>query len=140
MKITHSIHIDAPPRRVWDLTADVLSSAEWIPTVTSVRALSDGPIGPGQRYAVKQPMQEEKTWTVTRFEPDALFAWESHLGGKPMTAEHRIAADGAGTRNTLVLDIEGAGGVTGWLNRWVILGALAAENRSFKRRAEAMAP
>jgi uncharacterized protein YndB with AHSA1/START domain len=38
--LEHSVEIDAPPERVWDLVSDVRRMPEWSPSVTSTRLRS----------------------------------------------------------------------------------------------------
>lgn len=137
MEVASSLFIAAPQDVVWNITLDVASWPDWTPTVRSVRPLSEGPISPGHRFSLKQPMQEERVWTVTRLEPQDCFCWESREGGLPIRASHNLVARHGGTENTLVAEIDGApSGLSGILFKWIIFAALWVENRSLKKRAE----
>lgn len=48
-RVMASTMVEAAPRQVWDLYADVAHSAEWIPFVEEVLSVSD-PLGPGESY------------------------------------------------------------------------------------------
>jgi uncharacterized membrane protein len=138
MKFENSIDIDAPIERVWALTVDVEALPAVTPTVTTAERLDNGPLRPSSTVRVKQPGQRAKVWTVTAVEPDHRFAWESRLLGTRMTASHTLAARGTGTSNRLILDLSGPGSaVVGRLIGRQISKALATENASFKRVAEA---
>ena len=50
MRLEHTIDINAPIDRVWDLTLDVEALPNLTSTMTSVERLDDGPlaVGPGR--------------------------------------------------------------------------------------------
>lgn len=134
MQITHSIAIDAPPARVWELTLDVESWPDFVPTVTHVEWIDTGPVRVGSRARVKQPAQPAKVWTVTVLEPETRFVWMTKSVGLSMTATHRLIATGSGTTNTLTLDLEGLlAPVFHMLFRRLIRNALVTENEAFQR-------
>jgi uncharacterized membrane protein len=138
VKIEHNIEIAAPVERVWDLTVDVESLPQHTPTITSVRRMEDGPLRVGSAVRIKQPAQGEKTWTVTRLEPQHHFAWATRFMGMTMTGGHHLEPVPAGTRNTLTLEIDGAlAPIVGPLIRGSIRKAITTENEGFKRAAEA---
>jgi uncharacterized membrane protein len=138
MKFENDIDIDAPIERVWALTVDVESLPDVTPTVTRAERLDNGPLRPSSTVRVKQPGQRARVWTVTAVEPDHRFAWESRLLGTRMTASHTLTANGTGTSNRLILDLNGPGSaVVGRVIGRQISKALATENASFKRVAEA---
>jgi len=138
MRFENTIEIDAPADRVWALTTDVESWPAITPTITKVERLDDGPFRAASTARVKQPGQRAKVWTVTAFDPDHSFTWEARLLGTQMTASHTVTPTGAGASNTLVLDVTGPGsGLVGRLVGRQISKALATENASFKRAAEA---
>jgi uncharacterized membrane protein len=138
MRFENTIEIDAPADRVWALTTDVESWPAITPTITKVERLDDGPFRAASTARVKQPGQRAKVWTVTAFDPDHSFTWEARLLGAQMTASHTVTPTGSGASNTLVLDVTGPGsGLVGRLVGRQISKALATENASFKRVAEA---
>ena len=138
MRFENTIEIDAPADRVWALTTDVESWPAITPTITKVERLDDGPFRTTSTARVKQPGQRTKVWTVTAFDPDHSFTWEARLLGAQMTASHTVTPTGSGASNTLVLDFTGPGsGLVGRLVGRQISKALATENASFKRVAEA---
>lgn len=138
MKIEHTIDIDAPLSRAWELTVDVESWPEHTPTMTDVERLESGPIGIGSTALVRQPGQRARVWTVTRFEPERCFAWSTRAMGTTMTGRHQMAASDTGTTQTLIVEIEGRmSSIVGVLVRGPIAKAIAQENRGFKTAAEA---
>src|SRR5688572_8177436 len=101
MTVTNTIHITASPETVWDVTIDVEQWPQWTPTVTSVELLTDKPLRLGSIARIKQPMQKTADWVVTDFISRRLFAWETRRAGLQMKGIHEMAADVAGTVNTL---------------------------------------
>ena len=137
MRVEHTIHIEAPPERVWAVTRDVERWPEWTPTVTSVRLVGRGPFGPGSVARIRQPLQPESEWVVTEYAEGRRFAWRTRRRGLRMTGTHDVSAEGSGTRNTLGLDAEGVLAALLWpVLRLAVRRALAEENRGLKVRCE----
>ncbi|WP_167767166.1 SRPBCC family protein [Jannaschia formosa] len=131
MKLSRSIGIAAPPALVWERTADVVAWPDWMPTVTRVRAL-DGPLRPGARFAVAQPMQREAVWQVTRLESGRLFEWERRDGGRLLfTGTHAVEPEGTGTRATTALEAHAPSAA---LLRPLFAWVLWTEARALRRR------
>ncbi len=138
MRYEDEIQIDAPIEVVWGLTLDVESWPSTTPTMTSVERLDDGPFGIGSSAKVKQPGQRAAVWTVSALEPNRRFEWSTRVMGVTMTGSHHLAEHGGGTRNTLVLDIDGRGaGLLVKLAGTRMRDSIATENRGFKAAAEA---
>ena len=138
MRIEHTIEIAAPVQRVWELTLDVEAWPRHTPTITRIELLSKPPLAIGSRARIKQPGQRAKVWTVTELDPERSFVWATRSVGMTMTGSHRMEANGSGTTQTLVVDIEGVlGAIVGRLFRGMILKAIRTENEGFKAAAEA---
>lgn len=136
MRVQNTILIDAPIRRVWDLTLDVETWPDITPTMTSVELL-DTPLRVGSAARIKQPGQRTRTWTVSQLEPERSFAWSTTMLGLSMTGAHQLEESGDGTQNTLTVDIEGPlAPVVGPLMKRPIAKAIAAENEGFRAAAE----
>jgi uncharacterized membrane protein len=138
MEWTHSELIDAPADVVWHLHSDVAAWPTYMPTVTSVTRLDDGPLRVGAAARVKQPGQAAATWTVTELTEGRSFSWQSVRRGMVMVGAHRVEAEGTGTRSTLTLTMSGPltpvlGRLLGPLMRRV----LRTENGCFVARATA---
>jgi uncharacterized protein YndB with AHSA1/START domain len=137
MRVSHALHIDAPPESVWRVTVDIERWPEWTPTVTSATRLDSGALRLGSRARLSQPMQPPGEWVVTRFEPMRAFAWETHRRGLRMCGTHELHPEGNGTGNVLHVDAEGVLAVLLWpLLRVALRRALADENRGLKQRCE----
>jgi hypothetical protein len=137
MNLTDTVTIDAPVDVVWQLTADVAGWPACTPTMTSVQRLDDGPLRVGSRARIKQPGQRPAIWTVTRVDPGREFSWQTVRMGLTMVGTHRLAATGAGCRNTLELQVTGLlAALLGWLIRPAARRSLRIENAGFKTQAE----
>jgi uncharacterized membrane protein len=137
MEWTHARTIDAPADVVWGLTTDVTTWPSYMPTVTSVERLDDGPLRVGAQARIKQPGQRPALWTVTELTPGRTFAWRSQRKGYAMVGRHQVEPEGGGTRNTLTLTMSGPltpvlGPLLGPLMRRV----LRTENECFAERAQ----
>jgi len=132
-----SIHIAAPADIVWAVTEDVDRWPEWTPTMQSVRRVDDGPFDVGSSARIKQPGMPETTWTVTELVRGRRFTWSARTRGIHMRATHELAPDGAGTRNTLRVEMSGLlAAMLAPLLRGAVRRALRQENEGLKARCE----
>ncbi len=137
MEWTYTETIDAPAPDVWRLATDVATWPAFLPTVTSVEPLDEGPLRLGSRARIKQPGQRSAVWTVTRYQPGEEFSWDSARRGVTMTGVHRVVAEGDGCRNVLRLRMTGPlAPVVGRLLGPLMARVLRTENAAFKARAE----
>ena len=140
MRFTDALTIAAPIDVVWELTTDVENWPSLTPTITSVELLDPGPLAVGSRARIAQPRQPAGVWTVTRLDPRAAFAWERRGPGIRMVGSHLLEPVAGGTRNTLVLDVEGPlGTLLARLTGRAMRAAIRTENSGFQRRAEELA-
>ena len=139
-----SIVIEAPPRAVWDLYADVEGSVRWVPFAEEILFVS-GPAGLGQVYRERTRLggiSDVAEWTVIEWDPPRRQVQRSTGKGMDsrLVIEVQPAGDGALARQEVLLDSR-APGPLGWLHERVfglvarrgIVAALAAA----KRRLEA---
>jgi hypothetical protein len=97
------IHIEAAPRAVWHLVADVSRMGEWSPVCRHCEwvAPATGP-APGARFVGRNRiagLRWSRECEVLASEPGAEFAFQTLVGGRPST-EWRysfIAGDTGGT-------------------------------------------
>jgi uncharacterized protein YndB with AHSA1/START domain len=109
-----TLHIDAPPQRVWRLVSDVTRMGEWSPVTYRCEWLGDAS-GPsvGARFKGFNRMPPAKWWTiceVTESEPGKVFAFNTvdvsfpfSLGARKqdMTRwRYTFEPDGIGTKVT----------------------------------------
>ncbi len=96
--IVHRQRIEAPVNLVWDTLVDVERMPEWTPSMSSVVALGNGPIGFGSRFAIKQPGMQKMEWVVTDFEPVRRFRWSSTIGGVTTVGDHKLSPKANGEK------------------------------------------
>ncbi len=98
-----TIHVDAPPRAVWDLVSDVTRMGEWSPETTRAEWL-DGAAGPTESARFRGHNRRGRarwstTCTVLAAVPGEVFAFAVGPPQKPWTVwRYQLAPDGAGTR------------------------------------------
>ncbi|MEO5837833.1 MAG: SRPBCC family protein [Acidimicrobiales bacterium] len=137
MILTDTVNIAAPIERLWTLTEDIEKWPDITPTMTSVVRLDRGPLNVGSTARVTQPRQRARVWTVTRFDPNETFAWQSRILGMPVTGTHSMVAQGDGIANTLTLEMAGPiSRLLGPILASTLRRALALENAGFKQHAE----
>lgn len=137
MEWTNEATIDAPVDVVWQLTTDVTAWPTYMPTVTSLQRLEDGPLRLGASARIKQPGQRAAIWRVTEFEPGRRFSWRSERRGVTMIGTHTVEPEGNGSRNVLTITMTGPlTPVLGPLMGPLMGRVLRTENACFKARAE----
>ena len=72
MRIEHTIEIDAPVKRVWELTLDVESWPQLSPTFTSVERLDAGSIAAAVAHAAMAWRELEVSRDLSRLPPAPL--------------------------------------------------------------------
>lgn len=115
--VRHSILIEAPPERVWAIGRDPERMPEWNTTVVSVKD-ADGPLDTlGGRFTVVSKIAGRPldiTWHIEEVEAPRFFVATATtpLGGG---ARQRVdyEPEGTGTRVTIDMDYEIAGGLLG---------------------------
>jgi uncharacterized protein YndB with AHSA1/START domain len=119
-----SIHIDAPPSRVFAIVGDLGGSAEWAGSghIRSIAMVGDGPIGVGTRYrsGEKITMSYRAETEIVAYEPDRLVMWVSKPVGERVPV-HRwsfeLGPEDGGTRLTHRVRAARALGYMGWVQR-----------------------
>ena len=108
MRFEHSVDIDAPQQRVWEVLTDFEAWPQRIETVEAAELLTPAPAGEGSRLRLKQPKLPEGTWDVTAWDAPAYFEFGQKSGGVTNVAGHRVEALGENrARLTLTLDMRG---------------------------------
>ena len=138
MRYEETTLIDAPIDLIWRLTTEIGDWPAFLPTVQRLERLDAGPLRVGSTARLKQPAQSAAIWTVTRLEPRREFTWETRRMGIRMTGRHLLEPAGAGTRNTLVLDLDGRGSaVFSALFGGPVRTSIRRESAAFARQAAA---
>ena len=126
MSVEASIHVDAPPAKVYDLIADLPSMGKWSPECVRCEWL-DGATGPAPGVKFKGHnrigwRRWSTTGTIVTAEPGKELVWDvSSVFGLPVSRwGYRIEADNGGSRVTEVFEDRRQGRVMH------ILGVLAS--------------
>jgi uncharacterized protein YndB with AHSA1/START domain len=123
--IEESVHVEAPPSRVWELVSDIRRHPEFAGPKSITKVIEfDGPLEVGQRWTAHErfgPQKFDAPSEITAVSPERELAWESFppmkeanrgSGGKVLWA-YRLEPDGDGTRLThtmqVLLPAKGAG-------------------------------
>jgi uncharacterized protein YndB with AHSA1/START domain len=130
-----TLHIDAPPDKVWDLVSDITKMGEYSPEVVEAEWIGDatGPaVGARYRGHVKRnenwPLLYWTTCEITESIPGEVFAFAVVMGDRPINKwryEFR-PADGGGTEVTESFDL----GDNAFTKIWRPLGGILRERRN----------
>ena len=93
--------IEAPPERVFALSADVPAFGDVVTGIERIEMLTDGPVGPGTRWRETRVMfgkeATEEMW-ITGFDPPRSLCVEADSHGAHYVSTFRFTPDGGGTR------------------------------------------
>jgi uncharacterized protein YndB with AHSA1/START domain len=136
--ISHTIKINAPIQRVWEITTDIDRLPEVTPTIERVGRLTPGELAVGDQFKLWQPDLMAAVWTVTDVDPKRfVFAWKRKLGLSTLTATHHLKRQKKGCNSVLSLEVTGLG--SSLVERAMKLKAessLEMENQAIKAAAE----
>lgn len=125
-----SIHVEAPPRTVYDLVADVTRTPEYSPEVDEVVWLDDGGPRVGARFRARNrvPPDSRFPWhntpIVMAAEPGREFAFaRTERFAGTLVWRYRFEPEGTGTRVTESYEIARPVGRIGWF----IIGTLGRD-------------
>ena len=108
LSVSHTVHIDAPPEKVWDVIIDVEGWPRWANHMKSLERQGGGPLGAGSRVKVTPRGLRGSVWEVTEFEAGHSYTWTTQLApGLRLTGGHVVEADGVGTKATFSLAASG---------------------------------
>ncbi|MGI5291552.1 SRPBCC family protein [Nonomuraea polychroma] len=137
MHFETTIDIDAPLERIWRVMTDIARWPAFMPTVTSVERLGDGPLALGGRIRIKQPGLPALVWRVTEFDEGSSFGWRSAGAGLTTVAGHTLTPRAAGASLRLTIDQSGpAAPLIGLLTKGRTTRYVRTEAESIKRRCE----
>jgi uncharacterized membrane protein len=85
-----SVDVDASPEKVWNLLKDVERWPDMTASIDRVELL-DEPFALDSRARVHQPRLRAAVYTVTAFDENRTFTWESRSPGVRTVAAHDIA-------------------------------------------------
>jgi uncharacterized protein YndB with AHSA1/START domain len=132
-----SINISASPERVWQVLADIERWNEWTASVSRVERVTSGELGIGSRVRIFQPKLQPVVWTITQWQPNHSFVWESVSPGFRAVAEHIITPNQNGCTVTLTFEFSGLVGVLiSALSGRMTRGYIEMEANGLKTRSE----
>lgn len=133
----YTVHIKAPPQKIWETLIDVERWPEWAESVQAVERLDGGDFGLDCEARLRVKGAPVSVWTVTEFTPGNSFSWQTNARGVESMAEHRVEAEGEGSRLTLATVSRGLlATVFSPLIRRVARRNLQLEAEGLKRRCE----
>lgn len=148
--LTLSIHVDAPPERVFAAATDIPRAAERIRGITGIRMQTDGPVGVGTVWRETRVMfgkEHTETLEITAFDPPRSYSvgcdscgvlWDSRFEFVPENGGTRVDLVMRSTPRTLWARVMGA--VTTPLFRKALMRCIAEDLEDIKRHAEGAAP
>ena len=99
--IHYSKRFEASPDRVFEALTNVERWPDVISGITSVKKITDGPVGVGTRFVETRSMfgkDRSEEMEFTAFEPGKSFTIGCQSCGCDMSFVHRLTPDGSGTR------------------------------------------
>ncbi len=104
----YSVHIDAPPDKVWQAMVDVERWPSFAAQFRRIERKEHGPLALGSGAKVSLRGFTASVWIVTEYVEGRSFTWEADaLPGLHFVAGHVVEAEGTGTRATLRLRSSG---------------------------------
>jgi hypothetical protein len=136
-RYTSSIDINASPRVVWCILADVEQWPSWTSTMTRVTKLAPGPLAKGMRARIVQPKLPPAVWRVTEIHEGRDFTWVNWHPGIRVTATHVIQSTPTGARVTVSIRLSGLfAPMLALFVRRLNADYLATEAKGLKMRSE----
>ncbi len=108
--VARTVHIEAPPERVWELMVEVEGWPRFAPHFRSIERKDEGPFAHGSKARVTPRGSIGAIWTVTEYEAGRSFTWEANLHmlpGAHLAASHVSEPENGGTRLALRLTSSG---------------------------------
>ena len=104
--LSKSIHIAAPPDKVWDLITDVAAVAEWYDAWDVVEHAADGRLRVGTSFRLirhRRSRDDTALCRVTSLQPPHLLCWVQYAPPLPaMSVEFQLQPDTDGAAGTWV--------------------------------------
>ena len=108
LSISHTVHINAPPNKVWQVMVDVEAWPRWAEYMKRLERQGEGELRLGSRVNVTPRGLPGSVWEVTEFEAGHSYTWTTQLApGLRLTGGHVVEADGVGTKATFSLEASG---------------------------------
>lgn len=104
-----NLFIQAPPERVFAVASNFAHAPEFIPGITKVEMLTEGPVGVGTRFKeTRKFMGKEATETMelTGFDPPRSYTLGCHSCGADCLSRISFQPEGQGTRLTFQFEMK----------------------------------
>lgn len=106
--VARTVHIEAPPERVWHLMVEVEGWPRFAPHFKSIERKDEGSFALGSKVKVTPRGSTGSIFEVTEFEAGRSFTWEADmLPGAHLAAAHVIESEDGGKRLALRLTSSG---------------------------------
>ena len=107
-----SEHIDRPPEDVFAYITNLDNALEWLPAVTHLEQITQGPLSVGTRYRETRQVGDREgqvEMEVTEYDPPRRYAVAFARGGYESTYRYTFEAESSGTRAELACVVSGRG-------------------------------
>ena len=136
-----SERIDRPREEVFEYFIDFDNAAGWLPDVTRIEKLTDGPVAVGTRYREMRWTKKGEASTdmeVIVMAPPGRYSAAFDQGGYSATFSYTLFPDGAGTRINMVCAVraEGVRGLMAPVISWLLKRQDKHQLRNLKRAME----
>ena len=109
MKFSSSVVINATPEKVFALVDNLEEWPQWIPSITRIEKLSDGPLKEGSqiRVTAKSGVTVKLLMTITEFVPGQRGVMQGKVLGVRMTRYYTFESVEGGTKLTAGGEVSG---------------------------------
>jgi len=93
-------HINADPRRVWNLISDIEAAPQWVTVMEELIYTSDNPLKEGAIYKELSkigPKTAETEWNITTFKPMDIQVHQSRESDMHIDLTMQVTPEGDGT-------------------------------------------
>ena len=102
---TITFHLDAPPERVFDYIADIRNEAEWSKDITSVKLVTDEPIGEGTEFDTVYRGFGAMHLEISEYRRPEHLVIDGDGSRMGMHFEMNLVPEGEGTSVTMTVDM-----------------------------------
>lgn len=107
-----SEYIDRSPEEVFAYITDLDNALSWLPAVTRLDRITEGPMAAGTRYRETRQVGDREGQVeieVTEYDPPGGYATAFNRAGYDSTYQYTFVAEGSGTRAELECVVVGHG-------------------------------
>lgn len=107
-----SEHIDSSPDSVFEFVSDPENAPTWLPGVTRMEPITDGPVGVGAKLRETRQVRQRTgsvEMEVTAFDPPARYSTSFMMGEYRASYEYSFRPEGSGTLAEFTCVVRGSG-------------------------------